>query len=230
VRAQVEQFLRGRAAETSPVDREPWIGALLEPSDAHAVEALLLSERARTGAWHRVAATAGEALVRIGSLWSAGAVTIAEEHFASERLARALARVGEAIPLDPDAPRAVLACAEGDEHTLGLSLAELVLRESGWATVWAGRRMPIAELRPALARGVRMLAVSASEVSSNALALRSQAEALGRLSRAAGVSLVLGGAGAWPDRPRTGVRFTSLASFHSFAVAERDRITGPVPA
>jgi hypothetical protein len=226
VRADVEQVLRARARRESPVEREPWLGALLGPSDPHAVEALLLSERARAGAWHRVAAIAGEALHALGALWSAGAIGVLEEHLASERLARALARVGEAIPVEPRAPRALLACAEGDDHALGLALVELVLREAGWATDWAGRRTPLTELRPPLAPDVRMLAVSASEVSADALALRRQADALGRLSRAAGVTLVLGGAGAWPDRPRVGTRFRALAPFHAFAVAERARISG----
>jgi excisionase family DNA binding protein len=229
-RAEIQQFLRGRGGDASPVERQPWVGALLEASDPRALEGLLLAERARAGAWHRVAATAGQALAKLGELWRAGAVTIVEEHLASERLARALARVGEAIPLDPDAPRALLACAEGDDHTLGLALAELVLREAGWTTSWAGRRTPIGELRPVLAGGVRMLAVSASEVSENALELRRQAEALGRLARTAGVTLVLGGGGAWPDRPRTGVRFKALEPFHDFAVAERGRVTGTRPA
>jgi MerR family transcriptional regulator, light-induced transcriptional regulator len=228
-RDEVERLLRGRD-ETSPAARDPWIGALLEPGEPHALEALLLAERARTGAWHRAAATAGDALGRLGALWASGAVTILEEHRASERLARALARVGEAIPLDPRAPRALLACAEGDEHTLGLGLAELVLREAGWAADWAGRRTPLPELRRALERGPRLLAVSASAASSDALALRRQADALGRLARATGATLVLGGAGAWPARPRVGFRFESLERFHGFAVSERARLTGPVPA
>jgi hypothetical protein len=230
-REDVERFLRAHAPGNAPAERDPWVGALLEPGDPRALEALLLSERARVGAWHRVATTAGAALHALGELWSDGAVTILEEHLASERLARALARVGEAIPLDPGAPRALLACAEGEEHTLGLALAEIVLREAGWATEWAGRRTPIAELRAALSRpGVKMLGVSASVASSDALALRRQAEALGRISRAAGVELVLGGGGAWPDRPRTGVRFEGLEEFHAWAVGARERLTGPVPA
>jgi excisionase family DNA binding protein len=231
VRAEVEEAIRARSPERSPVDREPWIGALLEPGEPHAIEALLLAERARASAWHRVAAVAGEARTRLGALWSAGDVTILEEHLASERLARALARVGEAIPLDPYAPRALLACAEGgDDHTFGLALAELVLREAGWATEWAGRRTPIAELRPALGRRARMVAVSASAASGDALALRGQADALGRLSRVAGATLVLGGAGAWPARPRVGVRSEALEPFHAFAAAARARITGQAPA
>ena len=223
-RDEVEAFVREQAGAGAP---DPWIGALLQPGDPRALEAFLLAERARAGAWHRVSARAGVALARLGELWRSGALTVVEEHLASERLARALARVGEGIPLAAGAPQALLACAEGDDHALGLALVEIVLREAGWAASWAGLRMPIPELRPALGRGVRMLAVSASEASANALDLRRQAGALGRLCRASGVALVLGGAGAWPDRPRTGVRFHALEPFHRYAVAERERITRP---
>lgn len=225
-RGEVEAFLRTRGEEPA-VDREPWVGALLDAGDPLALEALLLAERSRQGAWHRVADTAGQALVRLGELWAGGGVSIAEEHLASERLARALARLSESIPLDQRAPRAVLACAEGDDHTLGLALVELVLREAGWRTDWTGRRTPLPELRNALARGGRMLCVSAAAASADALALRRHAEELGTLARATGVSLVLGGAGAWPDRPRVGVRFTALEPFHRFAVAERERLLLP---
>jgi excisionase family DNA binding protein len=222
-RGDVDAFLRARGAADAA---EPWVGALLAPGDPRALEAFLLAERARAGAWHRVATRAGEALAALGELWRSGAVTVVEEHLASERLARALARVGEGIPLASDAPRALLACAEEDDHTLGLALVEIVLREVGWATSWAGRRMPIAELRPALASGVRVLAVSASLASSNPLDMLRQAVALGRLSRATGAALVLGGNGAWPDRPRTGIRFRALEPFHRWAVAERERVAG----
>jgi MerR family transcriptional regulator, light-induced transcriptional regulator len=223
-REAVERFLVASPGGAIAVEREPWVGALLEASDARALEALLLAERVRTGAWHLAARTAGEALAALGRLWHAGAVSILEEHQASERLRRALARACEDLALPPGAPVALLACAEGDDHTLGLSLVELVLREAGWAAVWAGRRAPIAELAPALARrGVRLVAVSASAASTDGAALRRQAEALGRICRAAGASLALGGSGAWPDRPRTGARFRDLALFHRWAVAELER-------
>ena len=45
----------------------------------------------------------------------------------------------DALPVGERGPVCLLACAEGDDHTLGLSLAELCLREAGWATLWAGR-------------------------------------------------------------------------------------------
>jgi excisionase family DNA binding protein len=218
-RVAVERLLREHSP-SSAVDREPWVGALLEAGDPRALEALLLAARATEGAWWRVARTAGAALARLGALWEAGAVSILEEHRASERLARALARVGEGLPLDPGAPRALLACAEGDDHTLGLALVELVLREAGWAADWAGRRTPTDALAPALA-GVRMLCVSASSASRDARALERQADALARVARSTGVVLVLGGTGAWPERPRAGARFTDLESFHRYAVEVR---------
>lgn len=227
VRGEVERFLGAHPQVVEAGAHEPWLGALLEGGDPRALEALLLAERARAGAWFRVAGTAGGALVELGRLWSSGAVTVFEEHQASERLSRALARLSDAILLDPGAPRALLTCAEGDDHTLGLSITELVLREAGWATVWAGRRTPRAELPAALARTrARLLAVSASEISSDAEALRRQADELGRVARAAGVALALGGSGAWPDRPRTGVRFTAFEPFHRWVVAERERLGG----
>lgn len=226
-RSEVERFLGTHPTATEPAGRGPWVGALLETGDPLALEALLLSERVRTGAWHRVAEVTGSALAELGRLWSTGAVTIFEEHQASERLARALHRITDGLPLAPEAPRALLACAEGDDHTLGLALTELVLREAGWASVWAGRRTPFAELGPALARsGARLLAVSASAGSCDAVALRAQAAELGRIARVHGAALALGGSGAWPDRPRHGQRFREFETFHRWASAERERLRG----
>jgi hypothetical protein len=147
---------------------------------------------------------------------------------ASERLARALARISDSIPLPPQAPVALLTCAEGDDHTLGLSLVELVLREAGWSTLWAGRRTPLGDLERLLRDGeVGLVAVSASAASADAAGLRRQADALGRCCRAQGTALVLGGSGAWPERPRHGVLVRSLDALHLLAVSERERRSPP---
>jgi len=227
-RPEVEHFLRGRSGQGGRGEREPLLDGMLMDLDPLALEATLLNERAKTGAWYRVAELAGEALGTLGRMWRSGEVSIVEEHLASERLARALARVTAAIPLDPLAPRALLACAEGDDHTLGLALVELVLREAGWAALFAGRRTPFAELGAAISRGrVRMLAVSASDASRDEAELRRQAGALGALCRPPGVALVLGGAGAWPERPRYGTRLQALEALYHRALAMRAEGTGP---
>jgi len=216
-RADVERFLRGGAGR----DAADWVDLLVRSEDAHAVEARLLTERARRGSWRRVAASLGEALVELGRRWEAGEISIGEEHLASERLSRALARISGSLPLDPGAPRCLLACAEGDDHTLGLSVAELCLREAGWATLWVGRGTPTAEVaRMVRGGGVRMVALSASCASSDDLALRRQARAVGEACRVAGIHLVLGGSGAWPEEPRDGRRFRSLEAFGAWAVEQ----------
>ena len=124
----------------------------------------------------------------------------------------------------PDAPVALLVAAEGDDHTLGLSLAELTLREAGWLTRWSGRRTP----RPALASFMResevqLLAVSASASSSDRHALGEYAAWLGDVCEEYGAALVLGGSGAWPDELPYGARLGSYTelSEHARALAAR---------
>jgi excisionase family DNA binding protein len=225
-RADVDRVLRRQAGE--PAAGDPWVEALLEVREASGVASLLLEERARAGAWHRVAERTGLAVAELGRRWQSGDISIAEEHLVSERLARALARLADSIPLPSLAPVALLTCAEGDDHTLGLSLVELVLHEAGWSTRWTGRRTPHVDVERLLREGeVGLLAVSASAASADAVWLRRQAEALGRCCRVQGTTLVLGGSGAWPARPRHGSLVRSLGELHLLAVSERERRSPP---
>ena len=221
-RREVQRFLdsiRGPTS-TSFVD-------LLLHSDGLGVEARLLTERSRLGSWLAVAEMLGGVLAEMGELWRAGRITILQEHLASERLARALARISDALPVQPGAPRCVLACAEGDRHALGLSLVELALREAGWATLWAGQDTPavaLAEL--ARDKGAEMIAVSASAATTDAGGLRRQAEVLGEACSGSGVALCLGGSGPWPDPPPHGQRFRTIAPFVARARGLADEARG----
>jgi hypothetical protein len=85
----------------------------------------------------------------------------------------------------------------GERHTLGLSLAELVLAEAGLSVAWLGEGPPADEL-PSLVRKQRpdLLVVSASA------ACRSQAVATYQralIAATAGTrtTIILGGAGSW---------------------------------
>ena len=217
-RRELERFLRGHGdAGAAEERRDHWLDLMMS-GEAFDLQAAMLSGRSRLGAWYRLIEELGAAVAALGDAWRRGEITILAEHVASERLSRALARCGESIPLAPDAPLALLATAQGDDHTLGLSFVELCLREAGWQCVWSGRCTPIDELVSAVRRGrVRMLAVSASELSSNATALGQDAETLGEACREAGAHLILGGRGAWPDKPLWGVRVRALAELHELA-------------
>ena len=192
-----------------------WADLLLAKEDARVLEGELLAERGRLGTWYRVADAVAAGLAHLGVRWSRGEVSIVDEHIASGRLARALAAIGAGLPLDPRAPRAALACAEGDEHTLGLALAELCLREAGWHTLWLGRRTPVVELVKAIAaREAQVLVVTASSACTDPGDLARQAQLLAASCAASGVALVLGGGGPWPELLEGGFRLHDFEAFH----------------
>lgn len=216
-RRAIERFIRLRSMAGGEDEAvvDPWLERLVE-ARRHEVEGALLEARARLGAWHRVADEVGAVLTALGQRWEAGRITIADEHLAADCLGRALARIAEALPGRVDGPPCLLACAEGDEHTLGLSLAEVCLRELGWVPLWLGRRTPSDELVGLVHAGrARMVALSASAASSDASRLAAIVERIGAACRERGAALVLGGSGAWPAPPRYGVRLRSFGDFHA---------------
>lgn len=222
VRSELERFLnrRTRFEPSPPPEANPWIARLVGAGQAHEVEAELLLARSRLGSWHAVADELGGVLREIGERWQRGELSLVDEHIASERLARALARIGEALPSRPGAPRALLACLGGEEHALGLALVELCLRELGWTTLWAGPRTPLADLERILGgMQLELVALSASAGSEDRTELEQAALALERTCQERGLALALGGEGAWPDEPRHAHRFREFASFHRFAAA-----------
>lgn len=109
-------------------------------------------------------------------------------------------------------PRCFLMAAEGDEHTLGLGLLELCLREAGWNATWAGGKTPIHFACELIDSGaVNMVAVSASEHSRDPGLLMDQARRLGEACCRQGIPLVLGGRGRWPAEPPHGERLRGFS-------------------
>jgi excisionase family DNA binding protein len=224
-RFAIERLLREQAASVSSGDpvTSAWVRCLVD-GRRHEIDGRLLEARARLGSWWRVADELAVALAELGKQWECGRLTVAEEHVASDALARALARVGDALPIRLDGPKCLLACAGDDEHTLGLSLAELCLRELGWVPLWLGRRTPVAEVVRLVSGGqVSLVGLSASLLVGDEQALRALADEVGAVCRERGVGLVLGGAGAWPAQPSFGVRVTSFAAFHDYLTGEGNR-------
>jgi excisionase family DNA binding protein len=200
------------------------VDRLLAEEDVLALQADLLRERARLGAWWRVAEATGPEVVELGRRWQEGEIGIVEEHLASDRLARALSRCAESLPSRPGAPRVLLASAEGEEHLLGLALVHLCLREAGWRPLWSGRVTPAAEVVRQVASGaVDAVALSAS-VAARPGPLAAEAAAVGEACRRAGVHLVAGGRGPWPEPLPFGRLERSFAGLRDF-VAEVERAT-----
>ncbi len=210
---EVERFLKdqtGAIQSDQGPDVDGWLDLLLSDADAHHLLSTIYAERARLGAWWRVAESLAAVLEEIGERWAEGTLSILEEHVATERLSRTITQVAESLPARAGAPRILLTTAEGEAHTLGLSLAELVVREHGWPVVWAGRRVPLSEIVAHVATGgVDAVAVSASAVA-DAGDLLAQTERLSAICRAGEVQLVLGGSGPWPEWIPYGARVVTF--------------------
>jgi len=222
-REDIQAFLREHGDALVGVATE-WTDIVLRRSQSE-LQGQLFRARDQLGSWHAVADALGVALAEIGMRWARGEITIIEEHIASEKLSRALERALEAVPFSAQDPRCVLATAENDEHTLGLSLVELCLREVGWGTVWSGSKTPTQDLAELARSGnIEMLAMSASPASTNAKQLAREAEELGAACREGGVLLTFGGSGAWPDEPLYGTRVHDLLTLHRLATDWRTSI------
>jgi excisionase family DNA binding protein len=224
-RADLERFL-AKASENETDSAKKWAD-LVSHATLHEIWGEIVAARGRLGAYHRVAEQIGSGLVEIGLRWQRGEMTVLDEHAASEKLARALERTSESLSSDAAFPTAILATVEGDEHTLGLSLAELVLRESEWSVRWAGRQTPTTELAELVSEGsVELVVLSASERSAAERPLLAQLRKLAPSCRKHGVQLVLGGSGAWPAEPEYGVRLKSFEALYRFATSLRREYAG----
>jgi methanogenic corrinoid protein MtbC1 len=87
----------------------------------------------------------------IGEGWETGAISVAQEHFASDLLAgrlRALSRGWD----QGAGPRAVLACPSAERHDLGLLCCGLALRDQGWRVTYLGADTPDTALEDAVRR------------------------------------------------------------------------------
>jgi MerR family transcriptional regulator, light-induced transcriptional regulator len=126
----------------------------------------------------------------LGECWERGEVSVAQEHFASALLRGRLLGLARGWGTG-FGPVALLACAPGEQHDLGLISFALALRSRGWRIVYLGTDTPLESLTEA-ARASRPDRVVVSAVDPRAFASR-RAELL-ELARES--ALAVGGAGA----------------------------------
>ena len=129
-------------------------------------------------------------LHELGERWASGEASVGQEHFASQLIRGRL--LGLARGWDRGSgPRALLACAPGEQHDLGLIAFGVALRARGWRITYLGQDTPLETLAES-ARSLGPLAIVIASVSPDRLS-RSEAE----LRRLAGIAHVwLAGPGA----------------------------------
>lgn len=139
----------------------------------------------------------GPFLLELGRRWQQGALNIAHEHFASERLRDFLVQHWK--PLSDSATGACFVCATpaGEPHSLGLHLAALQLAMHNGRVVFLGADLPAHAIADAARHhAAEAVVLSASVWPQAALLARELAELRAQLPDA--VNIVAGGCGAWP--------------------------------
>jgi MerR family transcriptional regulator, light-induced transcriptional regulator len=129
-------------------------------------------------------------LHELGERWSSGEASVGQEHFASQLIRGRLLALARGWDRGAG-PRALLACAPGEQHDLGLIAFGAALRARGWRITYLGQDTPLETVAES-ARSLGPLAIVISSVSPDRLS-RSGAE----LRRLAGIAHVwLAGPGA----------------------------------
>jgi DNA-binding transcriptional MerR regulator len=124
-------------------------------------------------------------LAELGERWEAGTATVAQEHFATSLLRGRLLGLARGWG-QGTGPLAVLACAPGELHDLGLISFGLALRARGWRIAYLGPDTPVDTLlETAGSLGPDLVVVSAT-TPQRVSRLR---DALGELARVAPLAL-----------------------------------------
>jgi MerR family transcriptional regulator, light-induced transcriptional regulator len=103
----------------------------------------------------------------LGEQWERGEISVAQEHFASSLLRGRLLGLGRGWG-QGQGPTALLACAPGEQHDLGLIAFGLALRARGWRILYLGTDTPLESLAGA-ARSSRPDCVAISAVNPRGL-------------------------------------------------------------
>ena len=132
-------------------------------------------------------------LHELGEQYARNEVSVAQEHFASNIVRGRLLALARGWGQGAG-PTALLACAPGEQHDLGLLVFGLALRANGWRVAYLGADTPVATLAEA-ARTLRPDAmIVCAQISGHVEAAASEIAALAREA-----PLALAGAGVSPE-------------------------------
>ncbi len=102
-------------------------------------------------------------LEELGDMWEAGAVTIAQEHYASGFVRERMLGMFQSLDAGPvDGPTVTCAAPPGETHELGLLAVAIRLALRGFRITWLGSDLPFPDLCAFLGRHPpRLVALSA---------------------------------------------------------------------
>tara|TARA_R110002167_G_scaffold187164_1_gene388293 strand:+ start:192 stop:1067 length:876 start_codon:yes stop_codon:yes gene_type:complete len=82
-------------------------------------------------------------LHKVGVLWGINKIMPAQEHFASNLIRQKICSAIDLLPIAPkNAPKIIMFLAEGENHEIGLLLANFVAKKLGWRVYYLGQNVP----------------------------------------------------------------------------------------
>ena len=149
----------------------------------------------RDGLFRFLTDTAAPLAALVGEAWMRGEIEVFEEHLFTEQMQSVLRRAIAQVPTAGGAPKVLLSTLPGEQHGLGLLMAEAACALEGAQCVSLGIQTPVGELvAAARANAADVVALSFCG-SYSAGAMREGVQVL-RRDLPAGTALWCGGAGA----------------------------------
>jgi DNA-binding transcriptional MerR regulator/methylmalonyl-CoA mutase cobalamin-binding subunit len=192
-----------------PRELSPEISAIFDMVKLHRsdeLRGLLTQALMKQGLQQFVSAVVVPLNQRIGEGWVRGEIEVMEEHLYTELLQNTLRSAINAYPLHGKRPRVLLTTLPGEEHTLGLLMAEAMLVPEGVQCISLGIQTPISDIQLAARSGnFDVVALSFSAAYSARRAVEGLVSLRSRLPEA--IELWAGGAGVRdPQRRLAGTR------------------------
>jgi len=82
-------------------------------------------------------------LHKVGVLWGINKIMPAQEHFVSNLIRQKICSAIDLLPIAPkNAPKIILFLSEGENHEIGLLLANFIAKQLGWRVYYLGQNVP----------------------------------------------------------------------------------------
>jgi MerR family transcriptional regulator, light-induced transcriptional regulator len=143
--AQTQQL--AREGSPAPTELQPFLQAL-RTHDVEGLRRLLTQALLRSGLGDGVIALIAPLTQQVGELWMRGELQVFEEHIYSESLQLVLRQAIQAIPplARSERPRVLLTTLPGEQHGLGLLMAEALMALEGCRCLSLGVQTPVSDI------------------------------------------------------------------------------------
>jgi DNA-binding transcriptional MerR regulator len=161
--AQGVEALRAEVPAAQAAEGVPRELLLLREHRIEDLRALLEQAALREGLYGFVTGTAAQLTAQVGEAWARGELQVFEEHLFSEQLQAILRNAIARLNGAGRAPRVLLTTLPGEQHALGLLMAQAVLALEGAECISLGTQTPVREVvEAARSQRAQIVALSAS--------------------------------------------------------------------